>query len=178
MVPLSCERSLAICEDWAVEKLLLELPSRKTAGDDGIYAELMKYAARSDVECAVSPMVDVIRAMCFVLIMAHCTPSSWNVANVALIWKKKGRFKSSAIDVLHGLLQGTVLAPLLFNIAINALPKLLREQYANYCYSIGTNQINSLLFADDTFLIVCHTVMQQVLDTCFEWGGRCGIKWS
>ncbi|KAJ3217506.1 hypothetical protein HDU81_000819, partial [Chytriomyces hyalinus] len=59
------------------------------------------------------------------------------------------------IPVLRGLLQGTVLAPSLFNVSINTLPGGLRTNFQAHCFKVGPPaglhfDINSLLFADDT----------------------------
>ena len=55
--------------------------------------------------------------------------------------------RSEPIAVTRGLLQGTVLAPMLFNLAINSLPKELRDNFVGV--TIDGVRINSLLTADE-----------------------------
>ena len=85
--------------------------------------------------------------------------------------------RSDPISVTRGLLQGTVLAPMLFNLAINSLPKELRDQYAGV--TIDGVKINSLLTADDTALLNRDLpVLREMANYCHEWGLRKGIEFQ
>ena len=87
--------------------------------------------------------------------------------------------KSDAIPVTRGLLQGTALAPMLFNVAINSLPSTLRARFWEHAFRVSMFRINSLLFADDTGLIAPNVqVMKEMLDCCDEWGRRNGVTWA
>ena len=76
-----------------------------------------------------------------------------------------GGQKSRKIFLGRGLLQGSLLSPLLFNIFIDSLPRILRRKHPSY--SIGGCRINSLLYADDIVLISSsRDKLQNMMDTC------------
>ena len=96
--------------------------------------------------------------------------------------------KSDPLDVLRGLLQGTVLAPMLFTIFINDLPKRLRlpphaslplDHRTVQQRQESTMRVNSFFFADDAAL-VAKTVdqMQTMLDTADQWARETGTTWA
>ena len=85
--------------------------------------------------------------------------------------------RSEPIPVARGLLQGTVLAPMLFNLAINSLPRELRDHFAGV--TIDRVKINSLLTADDTALLNRDLlVLRDMANYCHEWGLRKGIEFQ
>ena len=59
--------------------------------------------------------------------------------------------QSREIDMGVGVVQGSILSPILFNVYINDLPKVLRERHGGL--NINGTKINSLLYADDTVLV-------------------------
>ena len=279
--------------DEDVELLLMNAPTGKAPGEDGIHGEMLRYAA-SEMKTPVTTLFRIITSLC-------CIPDVWLVANVALVWKKKGDnadvkqyrpisltsrlrmvyervlrphvlhrvnrmldmaqggfrevrstmdqvytlhelidehpdtkvayldiataydctnrelmwtdlftndtdpnqevtlgwlgpilralfdyntatlliagTKSRPIAVRRGLLQGTVLAPHLFNVHINSLPSGLRHDFQDNCFRIGAVLVNSLLFADDTALIARNwRLLQQMMDWACNWGRRRGVK--
>lgn len=96
----------------------------------------------------------------------------FNVCNVVV----NGR-KSKDIHCLRGLLQGSSLSPLLFNLYIhslivrlNTLPKLSLQN--------GSVELNNLFFADDGALVADVSVVQPLLHICSEWGDEYGTQWS
>ena len=63
-----------------------------------------------------------------------------------------------------GLLQGSLLSPILFNIFVNNLPKLLRRGLPGLTFA--GKKINALLHADDIVLIASSALqLQMMLDT-------------
>ena len=64
-----------------------------------------------------------------------------------------------------GLVQGSILSPILFNVYINNLPKTLRERRSGL--NINGLEINSLLYADDIVLVTNSSQqLQKMLRTC------------
>jgi hypothetical protein len=85
--------------------------------------------------------------------------------------------KSAPIPVTRGLLQGTILAPLLFNVAINSLPSLLRDNHPTF--RAGRFLTNSLLYADDTALLApTGQDLANMLDTAETWATAHGILFA
>ena len=86
--------------------------------------------------------------------------------------------KSGPIYVRRGLLQGTVLAPPLFNVHINSLPAGLREAFPGECTKIGGLRINSVLCADDTTVMGSPARLGEMTEWCHEWGTRNGVEFQ
>lgn len=85
--------------------------------------------------------------------------------NCASVMVRIGGQESRRIQLGRGLLQGSVLSPILFNVFIDTLPRLLRRKHP--CYSLGGCKINSLLYADDIELVASsRDTLQNMLDTC------------
>ena len=94
--------------------------------------------------------------------------------------------KSEDIRCVRGLLQGSSMSPLLFNLYINSLLVLLDRKP-----KVSTRDVlrsNSLFFADDGALHARSRLgMQSLLDVCSEWAteygmdfaaGKCAIMWE
>jgi hypothetical protein len=88
-------------------------------------------------------------------------------------------FRSNGIPVRRGLLQGTVLAPPLYNISINALSGGLRQRFNAHCLEVGMYKLNCLHFADDTAVFAVNVgAVQLLLDFCAEWAARQGATFN
>lgn len=106
----------------------------------------------------------------------------FNVANLVVNGKQ-----SEDIKCARGLLQGSSMSPLLFNLYINSLLLLLDK-----CPKVSTNRgvllSNCLFFADDGALHARSRLgMQSLLDVCTQWAngygmdfaaGKCAILWE
>ena len=76
-----------------------------------------------------------------------------------------GGHQSREIDMGVGLLQGSILSPILFNVYINDLPKTLRERHSGL--NVSGTKINGLLYADDIVLVTSSAQqLQNMLGTC------------
>ena len=83
---------------------------------------------------------------------------------------------SSGIKLLRGLLQGSSLSPLLFNIFINSLIVELHKQPK---VSIGGLLLNNLFFADDVALLALNNFSANKLSsTAYSWAIRNGIEYA
>ncbi|KAJ3218663.1 hypothetical protein HDU67_004716 [Dinochytrium kinnereticum] len=82
----------------------------------------------------------------FVILLLRCL-FDFNFATFLILGRS-----SPLIPALSGLLQGTVLAPLLFNLYMNSLPNGLRSLAGAPLFRFGGARLNSLLFADDTVI--------------------------
>ncbi|KAJ3002549.1 UNVERIFIED_CONTAM: hypothetical protein HDU68_006163, partial [Siphonaria sp. JEL0065] len=65
-----------------------DLTKDRATEDDGIYAEMMKYAAK--------PMRIVIWLLVQILTTLCASPRNWSVTNVCLVWKQKGDHSDAA----------------------------------------------------------------------------------
>ena len=80
-----------------------------------------------------------------------------------VVWVE-GR-QSKEVDKRVGLLQGSILSPILFNVYINDLPKTLRERHSGL--NVSGTKINSLLYADEIVLVTSSArQLQNMLHTC------------
>ena len=85
--------------------------------------------------------------------------------NCASVMVRIGGQVSRRIHLGRGLLQGSLLSPILFNVFIDTLPRLLRRKHP--CYSLGGCKVNSLLYADDIVLVSSsRNTLQSMLDMC------------
>ena len=76
-----------------------------------------------------------------------------------------GGRQSREVDTGVGLLQGSILPPILFNVYINGLPKTLRERRSGP--NVSGTKINSLLYGDDIVLVTSSAQqLQNMLRTC------------
>jgi hypothetical protein len=84
--------------------------------------------------------------------------------------------KSRPIANLRGLLQGSSLSPLLFNLFINALLEELLQAPKVTTSRVSTNV---LAFADDLALVAeSPRVMAQLLQICQRWSLRVGMQFA
>jgi hypothetical protein len=82
---------------------------------------------------------------------------------------------SQPVANLRGLLQGSSLSPLLFNLFIN--PMLVRIN--RHPMVTGSLRTNCLAFADDVVLFsLTHHGMQALLDCCQNWAEAVGMKFA
>ena len=85
--------------------------------------------------------------------------------------------ESRYVKMGRGLLQGSLLSPLLFNVFIDDLPKILRS--GNKGVNIAGTKINSLIYADDIVLISkTQTSLQKCLKACERHSRRNGYTFA
>lgn len=97
----------------------------------------------------------------------------YNVCNLVV----SGR-KSDDIECLRGLLQGSSLSPLLFNLYIHSLILRLNDERHPKLVMGGDIELNNLFFADDGALVALIPHIQPMLDTCDVWGEEYGTDWA
>jgi hypothetical protein len=84
--------------------------------------------------------------------------------------------KSDKIKCDRGLLQGSAISPMLFNVFINSLIKELKQ---GACVKLREFQSNNLFFADDGVIFANSDVgMQTLLDVCSNWADRRGMRFA
>ena len=89
-----------------------------------------------------------------------------NIASVQV-----GNFLSPPFEINRGVMQGSKLGPILFNIFINDL--LNELHYSHLGAKIGNNTISALGFADDIVLISDDPGNLQILiDICESWSSN------
>lgn len=93
-----------------------------------------------------------------------------NVANLVV-----NGHSSEDIPCRRGLLQGSSLSPLLFNVYINPLLERLDKQPKLTSRRLASN---NLFFADDGALHAVATNMQKLLDVCSAWAVEYGMTFS
>ena len=79
---LSRDEAKEIMPMGNVQALLQQSPRGKATGDDGIFGEMLAFG-HSQLAFATGLFFES-------LYMLRATPRSWNNANIALVWKKKG----------------------------------------------------------------------------------------
>ena len=91
---------------------------------------------------------------------------SCNLANVLI-----DGYLSPDFLIKRGVLQGSKLGPVLFNLFVN---DLLEELYhTNFGATVGSIYIAALLFADDIVLISDKPAnLQRLLDICYDWAKK------
>ena len=108
------------------------------------------------------------------LLWPKCVKMGWDedlirllksLFNNTRVMVRVGGHQSRKVDMGRGLLQGSILSPILFNVYINDLPMTLRERHSGV--NIGGTKINSLLYADDIVLVSSTArQLQEMLRTC------------
>jgi len=82
---------------------------------------------------------------------------------------KWGNSVSASFNIGNGVTQGSILSPLLFNVYMDDLSKLL-----NSCGTgcrVGDTIINHLMYADDLVIFCPYSAgLQQLLRVCFQYG--------
>ena len=69
------------------------------------------------------------------------------------------------IPMGSGLLQGSLLSPIFFNVFIDSLLRILRRRHPSFL--LGNSRVSSLLYADDIVLVSSSEEnLQSMLDTC------------
>ena len=72
---------------------------------------------------------------------------------------------SRKIPMGRGLLQGSLLSPIFFNVFIDSLLRILRRRHPSFL--LGNSRVSSLLYADDIVLVSSSEEnLQSMLDTC------------
>lgn len=95
-----------------------------------------------------------------------------------------GNHSSEPFEIATGLLQGSVLSPLLYSVYINSLPKVLRQAASSSSTMVHVpgetrpTPINSLLFADDVAIFGNRHEVQHMLDIASDHSYTLGYRWN
>ena len=90
---------------------------------------------------------------------------------------KIGEFRSRSFKIESGVMQGSKLGPILFNIYINDL--LEKLQKSNLGVTIWKITVTALGFADDIILLAdTPTNLQALIDICVSWSKTNGMRFN
>jgi hypothetical protein len=96
----------------------------------------------------------------------------FNVSNVVV----KGNMSKEVVHEV-GLLQGSLLSPLLYAVYIDELPRLLKNVYINN--SLSLPELSTFLYADDIALVAPNpSVMDQMLKVCDAFARKMNFQFA
>jgi hypothetical protein len=117
-------------------------------------------------------------------------PTRHQTVSQAMVDMLKNLFNDVSMEVLlqgqvshrifpaTGVLQGSILSPVLYSVFINSLPQALREACNTGCTLPNGTTVNSLLYADDVALIARPQDMLALLIACQNHSDYLGYRWS